>query len=197
MNFQKRRNYYIDKQFQTKYMLLTMLLLLAYTFAFLIIIFAPYILTLFLEGYSLAEKAEASRALLFLHGTVWPGIACVILLFGALSIYVTHKIAGPMYRIKKSIAEITDGNLELNITLRKGDDLKDLAEHINRLTGEMRNFVSRLKLDYDLLSDYSKQIEQDIKAKVLTEESGRAVIHKVESGRKNIEATLEKFKLEQ
>lgn len=197
MNFQKRRNYYIDKQFQTKYMLLTMLLLLAYTFTFLIIIFAPYILTLFLEGYSLAEKAEASRALLFLHGTVWPGIACVILLFGALSIYVTHKIAGPMYRIKKSIAEITDGNLELNITLRKGDDLKDLAEHVNMLTGEMRNFVSRLKLDYDLLSDYSKQIEQDIKAKVLTEESGKAIIHEVESGRKSIETTLERFKLEQ
>ena len=197
MNFQKRRNYYIEKQFQTKYMLLTMLLLLAYTFAFLIIIFAPYILTLFLEGYSLAEKAEASRALLFLHGTVWPGIACVILLFGALSIYVTHKIAGPMYRLKKSIAEITDGNLEVHITLRKGDDLKDLAEHVNMLTGEMRNFVSRLKLDYDLLSDYSKQIEQDIKTKVLTEASGREIINKVESSRKSIEATLEKFKLEQ
>jgi len=41
MTLQKRRTYYIDKHFQTKHLLLTMLLLLTYTFAFIIIIFAP------------------------------------------------------------------------------------------------------------------------------------------------------------
>jgi methyl-accepting chemotaxis protein len=194
MNIQKRKNYYIDKHFQTKYMLLTILLLLTYTFAFIIIIFSPSMLTLYLD-YPLAEKAAAARVLLLLHSTVWPGIGGVILLFGAVSIFISHKIAGPLYRLKRSISQITEGNLDVKIKLRKWDDLKDLAEHVNTLAEELRTFVTTLKVDYDLLSDYILELERAIEANILTEESGRVIINKVETNRKNIEAVLEKFKI--
>lgn len=196
MNIQKRRIYYIEKKFQTKYILLTIFLLLTYTFAFIIIIFSPYILTLSLDFYSLSEKAEAARTLLLLHSKVWPGIGGIILLFGALSIFITHKIAGPLYRLKKSLSEINEGNLEVKVKLRKGDDLKDLAEHVNMLAEELRTFVNTVRVDYDLLSEYILELEREIDAKMLTEESGRALIHKVEANRKNIEAVLEKFKIQ-
>lgn len=196
MNIQKRRIYYIEKKFQTKYILLTIFLLLTYTFAFIIIIFSPYILTLSLDFYSLSEKAEAARTLLLLHSKVWPGIGGIILLFGALSIFITHKIAGPLYRLKKSLAMIVEGNLDVKVKLRKGDDLKDLAEHFNMLAEELRTFVNTVRVDYDLLSEYILELEREIDAKMLTEESGRALIHKVEANRKNIEAVLEKFKIQ-
>ena len=196
MNFQKRRTYYIEKKFQTKYILLTIFLLLTYTFAFIIIIFSPYILTLSLDFYSLSEKAEAARTLLLLHSKVWPGIGGIILLFGALSIFITHKIAGPLYRLKKSLAMIVEGNLDVKVKLRKGDDLKDLAEHFNMLAEELRTFVNTVRVDYDLLSGYILELEREIDAKMLTEESGRALIHKVEANRKNIETVLEKFKIQ-
>ena len=175
-------------------MLLTILLLLTYTFAFIIIIFSPSMLTLYLD-YPLAEKAAAARVLLLLHSTVWPGIGGVILLFGAVSIFISHKIAGPLYRLKRSIAQITEGNLDVKIKLRKWDDLKDLAEHVNILAEELRTFVTTLKVDYDLLSDYILELERAIEANILTEESGRVIINKVETNRKNIEAVLEKFKI--
>ena len=196
MNIQKRRIYYIEKKFQTKYILLTIFLLLTYTFAFIIIIFSPFILTLSLDFYSLSEKAEAARTLLLLHSKVWPGIGGIILLFGALSIFITHKIAGPLYRLKKSLAMIVEGNLDVKVKLRKGDDLKDLAEHFNMLAEELRTFVNTVRVDYDLLSEYILELEREIDAKMLTEESGRALIHKVEANRKNIEAVLEKFKIQ-
>ena len=196
MNIQKRRIYYIEKDFQTKYILLTMLLLLTYTFAFIIIIFSPYILTLYLNFYSLSEKAEAARTLLILHSTVWPGIGGIILLFGAVSIFITHKIAGPLYRLKKSLSMITEGNLDVKVKLRKRDDLKDLAEHVNMLVDTFRTFVTTVRVDYDLLSDYISEIEREIKANVLTEESGRKIIKKVQDSRKNIEEALEKFKIQ-
>jgi methyl-accepting chemotaxis protein len=196
MNIQKRRIYYIEKKFQTKYILLTIFLLLTYTFAFIIIIFSPYILTLSLDFYSLSEKAEAARTLLLLHSKVWPGIGGIILLFGALSIFITHKIAGPLYRLKKSLSMIVEGNLDVKVKLRKGDDLKDLAEHFNMLAEELRTFVNTVRVDYDLLSEYILELEREIDAKMLTEESGRALIHKVEANRKNIEAVLEKFKIQ-
>jgi methyl-accepting chemotaxis protein len=191
-----RKNYFIEKKFQTKYVLLTVFMLLTYSFLFIIIIFAPHMLTLYLN-YPLAEKAEAARALLLLHVTVWPWIGGVILFFGAASIFVSHKIAGPLFRLKKSLDMIAEGNLDVVIKLRKWDDLKDLAEHINILTGELRTFVITLRNDYSLLSEYIVDLEHEIEAKILDEEAGRELIRKVQESRKNIETALKKFNISQ
>ena len=196
MDFQKRRNYFIEKRFQIKYMLLTMLLLLVYSFIFVVIIFAPYMLTLYFN-YPLVEKTEAARAILLLHAKIWPGIGTVILLFGAVSIFITHKIAGPLYRLKKCLSQITEGNLNVVVKLRKWDDLKDLAEHVNILIDELRTFVTTLRNDYNLLSEYILELEHKIEMKLLTEESGREIINKVQESRKNIENALKKFKIQQ
>lgn len=101
-----------------------------------------------------------------------------------------------MHRLKKSLSLITEGNLDVKVKLRKGDDLKDLAEHVNILVEELRTVVNAFRIDYDLLSDYILEIERDIKANVFTEESGRKIIKKVQDSRKNIEAALEKFKIQ-
>ena len=196
MDFQMRRNYFIEKRFQIKYMLLTMLLLLVYSFIFVVIIFAPYMLTLYFD-YPLVEKTEAARAILLLHAKVWPGIGIVILLFGAVSIFITHKIAGPLYRLKKSLSQVTEGNLNVVVKLRKWDDLQDLAEHVNILIEELRTFVTTLRNDYNLLSEYILELEHKIEIKMLTEESGREIINKVQESRKNIENALKKFKIQQ
>ncbi|MFA5322753.1 MAG: methyl-accepting chemotaxis protein [Smithella sp.] len=196
MNLTKRRNYFIEKKFQTKYILLTMLMLLTYTFLFVVIIFAPYMLTLYFD-YPLAEKADAARVILLLHGTIWPWIGGVILFFGAISLFVSHKVAGPLFRLKKSLAKITQGDLNVAVKLRKWDDLQDLAEHVNTLTEELRTFVTTLKNDYALLSDYVLDLEREIEAKVLTEESGRGIIRKVQESRKNIEEALKRFNIPQ
>lgn len=193
MNFTKRKNYFIEKRFQTKYVLLTIIMLFTYTFLFVIIIFAPYILKLYLN-YPLAEKAEAAKVLLLLHGTIWPWIGGVILFFGAVSIFISHKVAGPLFRVKKTLSQVTKGDLNVSIRLRKGDDLKDVAEHVNLLIEKLRNFVITLRNDYDLLSEYILELERQVDSKVISEEPGRVIIKKVQESRKNIEAVLEKFR---
>ena len=196
MNFTKRKNYFIEKKFQTKYLLLTLLLLLSYTFVFIVVIFAPYILTLYFD-YPLSEKNEAARALLLLHGTVWPWIGGVILFFCMISVFISHKVGGPLFRLKKSLIRVTQGDLDVVIKLRKWDDLKDLAEHINTLIEELRTFVITLRNDYALLSEYILELEREIETKVLTEEKGKEIIRKVQESRKNIEAALKRFNVPQ
>jgi len=196
MHLTKRRNYFIEKKFQTKYIILTILMLLSYSFLFIIIIFAPYILTLHFN-YPLAEKVDAARVLLLLHSTIWPWIGGVIVFFGVISVFVSHKIAGPLFRIKKSLIQVSQGDLSVVIKLRKWDDLKDLADQINVLIEELRTFVTTLRNDYNLLSDYIQELEQKIEQKGLTEESGRAIIRKVQESRQNIETALKKFNIPQ
>jgi len=196
MNFTKRKNYFIEKKFQTKYLLLTLLLLLSYTFIFIVVIFAPYIFTLYFD-YPLSEKNEAARALLLLHGTVWPWIGGVILFFCMISVLISHKVAGPLFRLKKSLIQVTQGDLDVVIKLRKWDDLKDLAEHMNTLIEELRTFVITLRNHYALLSEYILELEREIETKVLTEEKGKEIIRKVQESRKNIEAALKRFNVPQ
>jgi hypothetical protein len=196
MNFTKRKNYFIEKKFQVKYLLLTILMLLTYSLLFIVIIFAPYMLTLYFD-YPLNEQAESARVILLLHGRIWPWIGGVILFFGTVSIFISHKVAGPLFRMKKSLDKVTQGDLSVVIKLRKWDDLKDLAERINLLVEELRTFVTTLRNDYDLLSDYIQELEHKIESKALTEESGREIIRKVQDSRKNIETALKRFNIPQ
>jgi len=64
-----------------------------------------------------------------------------------LGLLFSHKIAGPLYRIEKTIYEIAKGNLGLKISLRKGDELWDLADTINSMTENFNNSIGSNKED--------------------------------------------------
>jgi methyl-accepting chemotaxis protein len=195
MNVFRRRIYFIEKKLQAKYIMLTVVSLVLYTGIFVILVFSPYMITLHFD-YPLAEKTEAARALLLLHGTVWPGLVAAIFFFSLLSVFITHKVAGPLFRMKKDISQVVEGDLNVVVRLRKGDDMKDLAEKINLLIEELRTFVTASKNAHDLLDGYIRELEQEMARKSLTEESGKEIIGKIQASRKNIEAALQKFHLE-
>ena len=48
-------------------------------------------------------------------------------------IVFSHRIAGPIYNIEQRIKKITQGEDIGLIRLRKGDELKELAEAVNKL----------------------------------------------------------------
>lgn len=55
----------------------------------------------------------------------------MIIIFG---LFISHKMAGPVYRIKKTLREVADGKVsvsEVKFSLRKRDELKDLVDSLN------------------------------------------------------------------
>ena len=73
-----------------------------------------------------------------------------------LGLLFSHKIAGPVYRIEKTLGEIMKGNLGLKIRLREGDEFVDLADMINNLTeGLNATFIS----DKAILMKIQKDLE--------------------------------------
>ncbi|PLX79532.1 MAG: hypothetical protein C0616_10990 [Desulfuromonas sp.] len=163
MGLRMRKKFIIDWKFQAKYFLYSITLLLSYTVLFAAILFIPPILGL--SGGDLPERTEAARAMLNLHQSVWPAIGLVILILSAISFFLTHKIAGPVYRIKKEIAKISAGDLGITIKLRKRDDLRDLAESLNQLVDEMRLLKGTLQDNHQFMAEfveeYNKQAENE------------------------------------
>jgi len=62
-----------------------------------------------------------------------------------LALLLSHRIAGPLYRVEKAIHEISKGVLPAKIKLRKGDDLVDLADAINVLIESLGSSITSRK----------------------------------------------------
>lgn len=72
--------------------------------------------------------------------------AFVSLLSGlALAIFLPQKLAGPLYRVQKSLEVIRNGDLTENVFLRKGDTLMDLAAAVNETTAGLRGRIQEVK----------------------------------------------------
>ncbi len=126
MKFFFTKKYFIEKKLQTKFLLFTILLLLVYTLLFAAILFIPYFSSLS-SSSSLKEQTDAARMVLSLHTSIWPALGVVVLSLGVLSIFISHKIAGPIYRLKRSMNEIAAGNIAMDIKFRKRDELHEVA----------------------------------------------------------------------
>jgi nitrogen fixation/metabolism regulation signal transduction histidine kinase len=68
---------------------------------------------------------------------------CVALLLlvvgvGLIGIVVTHKIAGPVFKMKRHLREVADGRLIVPSALRKGDELVDFFETFDRMVKSLR-----------------------------------------------------------
>lgn len=188
----RRRNFFIDRQFQLKYILLVVFMLLAYTMAFVGMLFIPQLLPLIFNA-PVAEQVKAAEILILYHENVWTAVFIVIPFFGFISIFYTHKIAGPAYRLKIKLEQMAEGKLDARVTLRKGDDLQELADCINILSEELQTFTAALQENYQSLSDNIDEIEKQVAAGTLNWESGKDIIISLGSSRKSIAETLARF----
>ena len=159
----KRKKYFLNKAIQAKYLVLSIACLLAYTLILLGTIFAPYILAMY-SSAPFAEKAVAAEALLMLHTKAWPGIGLVVLLFGLGTVFLTHKMAGPIYVFQMIIKEWIKGNLTARVRLRAGDDLQEMKDDLNHLAETMECLLRNLEGEHQKLYRYISQLEGALKA---------------------------------
>jgi len=69
---------------------------------------------------------------------VFFGVTLLLLVFG---IFISHRLAGPIFALSRKMNELAHGNFNATLTLRKGDELQDLKERYNTLVHALRNQV--------------------------------------------------------
>jgi len=79
-----------------------------------------------------------------------------MVLVAFISVYFSHRIAGPIYRLEKDLLTmINEGDLTKQFRLREKDELKELAEALNTMTANLRT---------KLLSD--EQFREEARTKI-------------------------------
>jgi nitrate/nitrite-specific signal transduction histidine kinase len=66
------------------------------------------------------------------------GLALMVALIGLLGIYFTHKVAGPIYKMKRLLKQVGQGNLNVDSRLRKGDELQDFFDAFTQMVKGLR-----------------------------------------------------------
>ena len=95
------------------------------------------------------DKAVENQQARLLHNQtlmIWSlggGLALMVVLIGLLGIYFTHKVAGPVYKMKRLLRQVGDGNLHVEARLRKGDELQDFFDAFTQMVGGLQQFEKR------------------------------------------------------
>lgn len=139
----KRSSYCIKKEFQFKFILRFCLLVLIGA------IISTGLLFLFSQG-TLTSSFQQSRliikntALAILPSVVYTNLITLALITLAtiiVTLFVSHKVAGPMFRFEKELKAIGEGNLTKKIMLRKKDQIKDMADCLNNMVASLHEKI--------------------------------------------------------
>jgi methyl-accepting chemotaxis protein len=143
----RRKVYYIKKEFQMAFIIKFCLLVIlgALVSGAVIYLVAQGSATTVYENSHIRIKSTADF--------IWPAVllstAVVAVLVGLASVLVTlytsHKIAGPIYRIEKDLGKVMLGDLRVKFNLRKKDQLQALAVMIEALVVNLKDNITELR----------------------------------------------------
>jgi methyl-accepting chemotaxis protein len=143
----KRRKIYINKDFQTRFIARFILVLIAGGII-------SVALTFFTTQGSLTSSFVNSRliiqntSLAILPSVVYTTLITILvvgIIVTLVTLVVSHKIAGPMYRFETDIQRITNGDLKSRIHIRKGDQFQEMAAILNTMVDSLNSEISGIQ----------------------------------------------------
>ncbi|MFQ5882012.1 MAG: HAMP domain-containing protein [Candidatus Methylomirabilales bacterium] len=151
---ERRRRFYVH-QIQRKYLFLSLVPLIICSFLIIVFLFIPLDVLLY-SSASPAAKRAIVQDLRTLGIRIWPAIFLAMLASCVLSVFVTHRFAGPLYRFQQVADRIAAGDLSIRFKLRKGDDLLDLEAALSRAIETMAGTIRETQR---LLTDLTHRLE--------------------------------------
>jgi len=145
----RRTQVYLHKS-QMKYAIgIGVMMFLAMLIAFGIAFLTPHVLSTLnlMPALSLEERATGMQQLFFFAQTMWPALIALVLAAAAVSMYTSHRVAGPLYRLQQDAIRWKQGDLSFRIRLRKGDEemLQELAELLNQALMNLEKSLQEIR----------------------------------------------------
>lgn len=164
----KRTQYWVAGKFQGKY--IGVILLLAFLTAAMCS-YVVYYTSIMMFGEKLANVYPQGRLVSIvnlINSRIIISILLVSPLIALIGLYLSHKIAGPIFRMERYVNEMATGNLHSRLVLRKGDELLNLAEGINSLSESLKTTfinentnLARISKELEILRSLSSSKHAD------------------------------------
>lgn len=162
----KRRNFFIKKDFQGKLILASFLLVTGgcLFFVFLFALFSADTLTLSYSNQNLQLGQTPVMLLKQALAAHWVFIVVGSAFLVAAVMLITHRIAGPMFRLEKALDNMLQGRLNDTIYLRSKDEGKDLAHKINNFNLHLSTNLRSLQANGEAMAALIEQAKSQSQA---------------------------------
>lgn len=175
MAFYKRSVFLINPSFQLRFSLIVCSIIVISTIIYPVIIY-DFFQALSSANPSIAKNVVAAQKDLILF-LILIQVVITLLVF-IVFIFFTHKIAGPLYKLKNHLAHIREGKAISPLTFRDGDYFHDVAEEVTLM---LETVASNQESDFQYVEEISTYIENlstvvpDDKKPILNEISRRLI----------------------
>ncbi len=195
MNQYKRRNYFINKEFQGRYIFNYFLLAMIGSILFIGVFsfFSSNTLSIVYDNYHLQLGVTPGILLKKILSTQW----LVIVLGGGAVIVVTliltHRIAGPFFRFEKTLDDMVEGDISKKIVLRDKDEGKELAQKINAFNYVLADKLSIIENFNASVAVSSLQLKKTLKMSNMDENDFMPLLNQVLESQKNIQTLINDY----
>jgi methyl-accepting chemotaxis protein len=157
----KRRNYFIKKNFQGKLILGYFLFMVAgcLIFAIILALLSADSMTVVYQDNDLQIGQTPFMLIKQLLTAHWIAIVVGGIFVVVIAMFITHRLAGPIFRLERAVDNMISGQLNDVIYLRGKDEGKELAAKLNQFNRELSENIGQIRKRSqnieDLLAQYS------------------------------------------
>lgn len=162
------RNLLIDRQFQLRWVVRIILIITVIVFVMGYFLYrtvadsTDQMLAQKLGDLELTEasiqafvsQAETDKAVTIYKLVAW--LVTLALVVSGATIVMTHKVAGPVYKMRRIFRSINDDNLHLMGKLRKGDELKEAFDDFDDM---LRRLREQRKSDVEIIARFRAAVD--------------------------------------
>ena len=166
----QRKNYFIAKDMQSRFAgtILLLTFLVAVITACNIYVLGSYFVN---TTKTVGEVRSLTMVLQDFVSEFWPRLVVLIfvnvIIVFIVSVMYSHQTAGPAYKLEQSIKRISEGDLTFEVSLRRNDNLKELAAALNDLLKKFRVTLAKAKTLSDDIAVKLDSLESEDKFKKL------------------------------
>ena len=170
---ERRRQHYLRQSFQTQFIL---------QFAGLVVLgCTAFGIALYLYSNSTLTTAFVNSKLKIMRTSDFLLPAMLIAALGVTALmafmaatrlmFLSHRIAGPLYRFQKTTQAVEKGDLKLRVQLRRNDELQDVAQSMDGMVQQLRARAQVIKEQSERFGKILERVSQnsDIPGDVLKE----------------------------
>ena len=163
----RRRNYFIEKKFQSRFVIqfCLVVILASLMTALALYLFSDQSTTVSFQNLRAVAHTTTDYLIPLLIQTVLISAVIVGIATMIVALFISHGIAGPLYRFKKELNMIESGDLTSNFRIRKEDQLQDIASSVSRMTQKLREAVTAVKQQCRVLEEnnHDDQMQKSVK----------------------------------
>ena len=147
----QRKTVLVKRSLQLKYIAMVFLSVLVASMIVGGDIYYTLTRVLLTECPSASDHVVQFNSVLMLKTSLYLGLMLLI------SLYVSHRFAGPIYRFEKSAQSVGGGDLTHRVSLRTGDELMELQEEFNGMAAALQALLQK---DRNLAQRLSERVDE-------------------------------------